>query len=197
MVVRNIERLPLDVFYVLTFIDTYYIDIRDQIGNDLKSYNTRACEEKKPRFRYGNLTRLTMVLLRFCFKTKMTEDWRECCAEIMKVLGLDMTGDKFKEFFENRSRKKSRDIDIFDLAKKSRVHLKKTTKVGAYRLAFPPEILSLLQIFTKYLSDENTMPSVVYNKGNEVWLMRQCDTMEESPSPPPFSQYENGIIVST
>lgn len=209
MVIRNIESLPLDVFYVLEFIDTYYIKIRCQIEKDLKKYNIRAYKKGKRRFRYGKLTQLTMVLLRFCFKTNMTKDCRGCCAEILKELGLDMTGDQFKTVIENMSRKKKPDIDIFDLARKSEVDLTAINVSDPYPLAFPLEIGSLLQIFKKYLmkmrseeknsnrsSHEITIPYIMPDEGNQAWLMRQYVTEITTVLPSVLRQTGNTGVIA-
>lgn len=209
MVIRNIESLPLDVFYVLEFIDTYYIKIRCQIEKDLKKYNIRAYKKGKRRIRYGKLTQLTIVLLRFCFKTNMTKDCRGCCAEILKELGLDMTGDQFKAVIENMSRKKKPDIDIFDLARKSEVDLTAINVSDPYPLAFPLEIGSLLQIFKKYLmkmrseeknsnrsSHEITIPYIMPDEGNQAWLMRQYVTEITTVLPSVLRQTGNTGVIA-
>lgn len=207
MVIRNIESLPLDVYYVLVFIDTYYIKIRCQIGNDLKKYYNRAYMKRRRRFRYGKLTQLTMVLLRFCFNTNMTEDCRECCAEILKELGLERTGDQFKAVIENMSRKKKPVIDIFDLARKSKVDLTAINVADPYPLKFPLEIRPLLQIFKKYLmrseeknsnrsSHEITIPFIMPDEGNQAWLMRQYVTEITTVLPSVLRQTGNTGVIA-
>ena len=137
------------MLFFVGYVNRYYIEIWKQVQSDMKNFNTRYAKSKKARFRFGKLTQLTMILLRFCFKTNMVKGCRECCVTIMNSLGLVITEDQFKEFIENITRNK-RVVDILVLAKNSNVDLQKPMNFKFDCHTCPPGIMRLIAIFAEY-----------------------------------------------
>ena len=115
---------------------------------------------KESRMRCSKMIRLTMLVIRCCFKTDMNVTCQQCCVEILRELGLRIFEQQFVNIIHNIKRNNIIDR-IIPLAKECQVSyvidiIMKTGETHSYPLndnyifAHPYKINTLREIFQKY-----------------------------------------------